>query len=229
MGNIPLFGTITGDPDADRYIKEKVAEDYRKPETSFTKSLKEEQGEPILGFKGSYRWLSNFSPSAVTTMGRTFPTVEHAYQAAKRPEDFELHEKLLYMSPGEAKNVMSHIPITCPDWELVKIQAMKMLVEQKFFRHEHLMWMLLGTRQKHIEEVNDWGDDFWGTRVEDKLHPVVSDIMGVVYNGKNELGKILMEVRHLLRLSIAGGNRVITREDIAAQRESPPDDFYYKS
>jgi len=34
-------------------------------------------------FRGPYRWLSNFEPSPVEFDGVIYPTVEHAYQAAK--------------------------------------------------------------------------------------------------------------------------------------------------
>lgn len=215
-----ILGPITGDSDADKFIKEKVYEDYSKPPTKFNRTLKDDVAEPVLGFTGGYRFLSNFYHSPVHALGRVFPTVEHAYQAAKRPTDFELHEKLLYMSPGETKSVMRQVPITAENWDATKVSAMKMLVEQKFFSHEDLMWMLLGTRQRHLEEVNSWGDKFWGTDGEDKLHPLVADITGTVYNGENNLGKVLMEVRHLIRLSIAGQTRQFERVETG-------DSFYY--
>ena len=37
----------------------------------------------ITGFFGPYRWLSNFAPSPIDADGLTYPTAEHAYQAAK--------------------------------------------------------------------------------------------------------------------------------------------------
>ena len=37
----------------------------------------------ILAFEGEYSWLSNFWPVEVVLDGMVFPSVEHAYQAAK--------------------------------------------------------------------------------------------------------------------------------------------------
>ena len=41
--------------------------------------------DPILGFEGEYRWLSNFYPLGTPILYEelSFPTVEHAYQAMK--------------------------------------------------------------------------------------------------------------------------------------------------
>ena len=37
----------------------------------------------IFGFTGEYQFLSNFYPATVVLDDTTYPTVEHAYQAAK--------------------------------------------------------------------------------------------------------------------------------------------------
>jgi predicted NAD-dependent protein-ADP-ribosyltransferase YbiA (DUF1768 family) len=37
----------------------------------------------IQGFFGEYRWLSNFWPVKIHFEEKTYPSVEHAYQAAK--------------------------------------------------------------------------------------------------------------------------------------------------
>ena len=34
-------------------------------------------------FKGDYRWLSNFEAVTITIDGNSYPSVEHAYMAAK--------------------------------------------------------------------------------------------------------------------------------------------------
>jgi predicted NAD-dependent protein-ADP-ribosyltransferase YbiA (DUF1768 family) len=56
------------------------------------------------------------------------------------------------------------------------------LVMQKFSIPE-LSKMLLSTGNKYIEETNTWGDTYWGV------------CNGV---GENNLGKILMSIRHCL-------------------------------
>lgn len=40
----------------------------------------------ILRFHGRFRFLSNFWPASVVMDGEVYPTVEHAYQAAKIAE-----------------------------------------------------------------------------------------------------------------------------------------------
>ncbi len=39
--------------------------------------------EKITSFSGKYRWLSNFFPVSICYDGITYPSVEHAFQAAK--------------------------------------------------------------------------------------------------------------------------------------------------
>ena len=45
---------------------------------------------------------------------------------------------------------------------------------------------LLETGSKHLEEVNYWGDTFWGVHKNDSSEPGV---------GENNLGRLLMEIR----------------------------------
>jgi ribA/ribD-fused uncharacterized protein len=114
--------------------------------------------------------------------GRTYPSVEHAYQAAKTLDDSQRERIGRCLKAGEAKR-MGRLVTMREDWDEVKIDVMRSLVEQKFTRHENLGNRLLDTGDQHLEEGNTWGDTFWGT-----------------CNGKgeNHLGKILMEVREIV-------------------------------
>ena len=132
----------------------------------------------IDSFQGEYRFLSNFWKSDVTYEGDTYPTVEHAYQAAKTL-DLEMREIIRDdNSPFEAKKVGQCLEMR-EDWEEIKISVMADLVTQKF-AHKKLRRKLLATTSVDIIEGNTWGDIFWG----------VCD--GV---GENHLGNILMDVR----------------------------------
>lgn len=136
----------------------------------------------ILGFNGEYRFLSNFISSIVTLDGVEYPTVEHAYQAAKTL-DISEREKIKNLSKAyEVKKVGKKIK-TRKDWNEIKINIMYSLVKEKFSRYKDLKESLLATGDAYIEESNSWGDIFWG-----------------VCNGegRNELGKILMKVREEL-------------------------------
>jgi ribA/ribD-fused uncharacterized protein len=137
--------------------------------------------EPISSFSGEYRWLSNFSPSLVIYDGVVYPTVEHAYQAAKvHPSQ---REPFKYGTPGQAKRLGRQYVLRA-DWEQVKVYIMRELIEKKFIAHTPMAARLLATGDAELVEGNTWGDMFWG---------VCSGV------GKNYLGKLLMERRTALR------------------------------
>lgn len=132
----------------------------------------------IDSFQGDYRWLSNFEPVDVVFEGELYPSVEHAYVAAKTL-DRELRKTIALMAtPGAAKRAGRAIKLR-PDWEMVKLDVMEKLVRQKFM-HVRLRRLLLSTGDMEIIEGNTWGDTFWGV------------CNGV---GENHLGKIIMAVR----------------------------------
>lgn len=127
-------------------------------------------------FTGQYRFLSNFFIEPDGTH------VEGEFQAAKCkvPEDAEA---IRMLEPGEAKRWGRSVVIR-KDWDDIKIGVMHALVLHKFTDHDCLRIRLLRTNDAALIEGNHWGDDFWG----------VFD-----GSGRNELGKILMAVRSVLR------------------------------
>jgi ribA/ribD-fused uncharacterized protein len=134
----------------------------------------------IKEFQDKYRFLSNFWPSKVTYEGVVYPTIEHAFQAAKTLNPKE-REMFLGVSAKEAKKRGKQVKLR-EDWEQVKFDIMKQLLINKFNQPE-LKQKLLDTKPHHLEEGNDHGDTIWGT------------VNGV---GQNHLGRLLMEVRDLL-------------------------------
>lgn len=134
--------------------------------------------ETISEFNGVYRFLSNFWVSDVEYEGKTYPTVEHAFQAAKTLNNDEREKIRVVKSPAEAKKMGRAVSLRA-DWEDVKLKIMTKLIEQKFSK-EPLRTMLVATGNKKLIEGNWWGDREYG-----------------VYNGegKNHLGKILMKTR----------------------------------
>lgn len=132
----------------------------------------------IDSFQGEFRFLSNFWPSNVYYDGEMYPSVEHAYVAAKTVnKDFR---RVIQQTEtaGQVKRLGRAIVLRS-DWEQIKLSVMRDLVSQKFKR-EDLAVLLLKTSPQILIEGNNWGDTFWG-----------------VCRGKghNHLGKILMEVR----------------------------------
>ncbi len=139
----------------------------------------------INSFQGKHRFLSNFYPAKIKLDDITYPTVEHAFQAAKTHD--ELHRYIICTAPtpGKAKRMGRHV-ILRPGWEEAKLSIMKQLVKQKF-SEEPLLSLLLQTGNAELVEENTWGDKFWGKYLDE---------------GKNHLGQILMEVRNTLATAI---------------------------
>lgn len=132
----------------------------------------------IDSFKGEYFFLSNFYPTKIKYNGIQYLNNEAAFQAQKCTT-MEDRIKFSYLNPSDAKKLGRRI-ILRNDWESVKISIMREIVFEKFKQNPHLTEKLLDTGNVYLEEGNNWGDRIWGT------------VNGV---GRNELGKILMEVR----------------------------------
>jgi N-glycosidase YbiA len=143
--------------------------------------MKNQQIPNISSFTGDYRFLSNFYPSDVELDGIVYPSVEHAYQAAKTldKEERKVFHKRPLPSAAEAKKLGRKSSLRS-DWEGVKLQVMEDLLVQKF-AHKELQEQLLATGQSLLVEGNWWGDSFWG--VDNKK------------GGQNHLGKLLMKIR----------------------------------
>lgn len=137
---------------------------------------------PIDDFRGKLRWLSNFGASSIEFAGHKWATVEHAYQAAKTFDPEEQRKIREAKTPGQAKRLGRRVTLR-PDWEDVKLSVMYNLTKLKY-RIPELRQKLLDTGHAELIEGNTWGDTFWGV------------CNGV---GENNLGKILMLVRHEIR------------------------------
>jgi len=137
----------------------------------------------IDSFNGNYRFLSNFYSAEIELDGLIYPTLEHAYQAAKTENLTDRRKIRQAATPGKAKALGKQV--TCiSDWEHKKIEVMEKLVRQKFTKHQALKEKLLATGDATLQEGNTWKDAFWGTY---RGH------------GQNHLGKILMKVRSELQ------------------------------
>ena len=140
-------------------------------------ALAEEIACRIEGLQGDFRFLSNFHPARIEVDRIVYPTVEHAYQAAKTTDRAEKLEIAALPTPGRAKR---HRVRLREDWNDVKLGIMESLVELKFGVQDDLCEMLCATGNSDIQETNTWGDRFWGV------------CQGA---GENHLGRILMRVR----------------------------------
>ena len=140
-------------------------------------------------FKDVYEKFSNFYPVVIHLEGINFPSVEHAFVAAKSTDVF-FRKRIAELPPdkaGKAKRMGRKIYIRA-DWDMVKIAYMKRFLMQKFM-YEGFRDLLLSTWNMEIVEGNYWHDNYWG----DCFCPKCKDIPG-----KNNLGKLLMKVRELV-------------------------------
>ncbi|MBN8867321.1 MAG: NADAR family protein [Solirubrobacterales bacterium] len=122
----------------------------------------------------------------MTTDGETYPTIEHAFQAAKTLNLEDRRRIRMESTPGPTKRLGRRSTLR-PDWEKIKGGVMLELVRQEFTTHPDLATRLLATGHAEIIETNHWGDTIWG----------VCD--GI---GENKLGEILMQVRSELRVLV---------------------------
>lgn len=137
---------------------------------------------PIHFYELKHYWLSNFSAFAIRYGNYLFPTSEHCYQARKFPvgstrfmmvlSSASAHEAMLYARKEKA--------FQRADWDSVKRDTMKAICRAKLEQHEYIQRKLPLTGDRELIEASPV-DAFWG--------------MGPDGKGRNELGKIWMELR----------------------------------
>lgn len=129
-------------------------------------------------FSGDNEFLSNFYPCGIWMDGQFYPSVEHAFQAAKTLNIEDRKTIAVADTPALAKHMGKQVELRS-DWNSVKCQIMLDLLRKKFSNNT-LREKLLATGTKHLVEGNNHKDSFWG-----------------VYKGegKNMLGQLLMQVR----------------------------------
>ena len=132
-----------------------------------------------------YGCFSNFSKHSFELENKEWATSEIYFQA-KKFEGTVYEEKIRSMTNSlEAAKFGRNreLPLR-EDWETVKDEIMRKAVLAKFSQNADIKEILLQTGEKEIIEATT-EDYYWGC--------------GTNGTGKNMLGKILMEVRELLR------------------------------
>lgn len=129
-------------------------------------------------FRGDRAFLSNFYPSPITVDGILYPTVEHAFQAAKTDSTEHKLRIASAATPAIAKRIGRTVPLV-PHWNKNRLNVMYTLLLLKF-SDPVLQSKLLSTHSDQLVEHNTWNDTYWGV------------CKGV---GANHLGKLLMQVR----------------------------------
>lgn len=130
-------------------------------------------------------YLSNWYPAALFLKGKIWSSSEHYYQAQKVAGTSFEEICRRQESPRLAFELSRRpdFPVRA-DWDVIKVNVMQEAVSAKFHQNPDLLEKLLSTGELEIIE-NSPIDYFWG--------------IGEDGSGKNTLGKILMDLRNLLR------------------------------
>lgn len=135
-----------------------------------------------------YGCFSNFHSCNVVYDGITYKNSEAAWQAQKTL-DVSKRVEFSQLTGAQAKKLGRKTELRS-DWEDVKYVLMIDVLRAKFFDNEDLKNILLSTGDAVlIEDTTGWHDNEWGNCNCPKCQNI---------QGKNLLGKALMEVRHEL-------------------------------
>ena len=134
-------------------------------------------------------WASNFAevPGGLVYDGLRFPTVEHAFQAAKTEAIAERRKIAEAPTPASAKRMGRKVTLR-EGWDQIREQVMLDLLRRKFALPE-FRDRLLATDDEKLVEQTTWHDLYWGCCVCPRH----------TGQGRNRLGTLLMEVRDELR------------------------------
>jgi len=125
-----------------------------------------------------------------------YPSVEHAYQAAKCVWLRDAVAIRQCESAGMAKRLGKQVELR-PNWPAIKLEIMADLLWQKFVLNPELRARLLATGDRELIEGNTWGDTYWG-----KCNQV----------GENHLGRLIMRLRDFARYLVENGSYSDGRE-----------------
>lgn len=144
---------------------------------------------------GYNRYLSNFNPSTISYKSHTFPSIEHAFQAAKYIESgaddgiikqFCIGGKFHHL-PGwkikrlgsRAEFIKNSLRLNVVDWNKQRISIMLSLINERFLEDKLFRNMLRHCHQHNYILLHTI-DKFWGGKLTET---------GV--KGSNHLGKIM--------------------------------------
>ena len=119
----------------------------------------EEIQSPIspTGFQGRRRHLSPYQEAKVKVGELTFPTAEHAYQAAKSLDLKDWKRIQKSPSPGAARQLGEQLQVR-PDWEEIRVEVLRHVTYAKFDQNPDLRARLLSNQDKdftgHYPDLN---------------------------------------------------------------------------
>lgn len=141
-------------------------------------------------FTGEYGYLSNFHVAPIVIDGVTYPSGEHAFNAAKTLDPTERARVLAAPTPSKAKMAGRRVTLR-EEWDdRVRYRIMDRVVAEKFAPGTDLAARLLATGDALLVEHTTWHDQHWGDcRCEKHF----------AWPGANHLGRALMDHRAALR------------------------------
>ena len=144
--------------------------------------------------------LSNFAETPVQWNHHMYPTVEHAFQAAKYmfstlpsfEKEFRVGESIGLQPPKVAKTAGSKTGmkknkavLNIVEWDSQKNDIMQQLILDKIERHDIIRSILQSCREHHIPLFHYSKDDYvWGCTINEEE--------GIVKEGSNLLGELFM-------------------------------------
>lgn len=150
-------------------------------------------------FYGNNLWLSNFQVCKIQYQGYIYWSTQAAYQAQKFKgttiQMDRLKKVFTKIEPNEAKLLGSIIPLR-EDWEEVRLDIMKELLEIKFNQQPYKT-MLIKTGDQELVQGNYWHDTFFG-KCGCPQHNG---------QGQNHLGNIIMQIREELQNKLIFGEQ----------------------
>lgn len=154
--------------------------------------------------KESFGGLSNMAAGyPLNIQGIRVRTTEALYQACRYPHLPDVQKEIIGQhSPMTAKmKSKPHRKDSRPDWEEVRYKIMRWCLRVKLAQHyDEFGRLLLATRDRPIVEQSR-KDDYWGAKVVDEF--------GETLVGQNVLGRLLMELREVLKTDTDGGLKIV--------------------
>ncbi|MFD2177987.1 NADAR family protein [Veronia pacifica] len=132
-----------------------------------------------------FGFLSNFFPAPLFIEGVSWPTAEHYYQAQKFNHP-PVIEAVRFAESAKKAFRLSRLygHLVREDWYEIRRDIMSRSVKEKFLQHNELKDKLLETGSWQLIEHTK-KDPFWGDAGDG--------------SGRNEMGKVLMELREQFR------------------------------
>ena len=133
----------------------------------------------------TYGEFSNFAPYPIRLDRAQWPTSEHYFQAQKFLDPAVREQVRRANNPDEVARLGRNRKLRLRrDWASARVGVMQRAVRAKFEQHPDLAALLLATDDAEIVEHTE-RDAFWGDGGDGR--------------GQNMLGRILMDVRAILR------------------------------